>query len=643
MDFSIFDMNGAMMSMFEGQTGGLQGMPRGTTDLDPKQFLNQLNRIVQQHQPREGAGSMADTSSDPGVPELLGESMGEEEGISFLIQLKSLFLALSDGDLDNLSINGEGLEALEQLLAKAGFDASAIEALTEDLHISLENGEQVTVSDFMDNLFELPKEEEIDSTEVVETEVLLATSDSPYMRTMLNMLGLPDDKISEIMAESSRGSQGFSLDTAIDMLRQFETNAFSSGTTYKTETGDDSFVKVFDALGLTLPPSGFSKETATPELTLANLIGVMEQKQSELSAEASGISGMTSGNLSATAISGMVNRNISAAAMADGGMVKSVENMFASDHPIHGGAQVSLFTQAGTQEASTSAAHQELFAQLFNGLETSSSAETAQAAAPTDMVTGQIRDQIKNDLMNPVKEMMAGAEESNKTIANKINPAALAAQVTPEGNSQTGIGDLAASLSEKSAILGKAAEEKTSYADISQLGQGAEKTGPLTNLDNGAQAAARARQTFNSLPAHVTNQVGKNIVKAINLGENTLHLQLKPAELGRVFMTIDNTGDSMKVSIITENQSAKDILAANVNEIKTILSSSGISLEKFDVDMSGDFRQSMADARGQSGQSGKKKSGQQGRSAGRLDEDTTTNINTLTREQMNAGAMHFVA
>ena len=44
MDFSIFDMNGAMMSMFEGQTGGLQGMPRGTTDLDPKQFLNQLNR-----------------------------------------------------------------------------------------------------------------------------------------------------------------------------------------------------------------------------------------------------------------------------------------------------------------------------------------------------------------------------------------------------------------------------------------------------------------------------------------------------------------------------------------------------------------------------------------------------------------------
>ena len=200
--------------------------------------------------------SEADTSDERSIPELLGESMEDEKGISFLTQLKSLFLALSDGDLDNLSINGEGLEALEQLLAKAGFDVSSIKGVTEDLHISLENGEEVTVSEFMGNLFELPKEEDIDNTEIVKTEILLATSDVPYMRSMLNKLGIPDDKISEIMAEASRGSLGFSLDTAIEKLRQFENSAFSAGITYKAEAGDDSFVNMFEALGLAMTSGG---------------------------------------------------------------------------------------------------------------------------------------------------------------------------------------------------------------------------------------------------------------------------------------------------------------------------------------------------------------------------------------------------
>jgi flagellar hook-length control protein FliK len=631
MDFTFLNMNGAMMSMFGGQTGGLQGMPQGTADMDPKQFLNELNRIVQQHQSRESAGSAADTSGEGGVAELLGESMEGEEGISFLTQLKSLFLALSNGDLDNLSVTGEGLEALEQLLVKAGFDPSSIEALTEDLHLALENGEEVTVSDFMADLFKLPKAEE-NEVEFVEAETLLATSDVPYMHTILNMLGLPDDKITEIMAESSRGNQGISLDTAVDMLRQFEAGAFTSGSSYKTEPGNNSFEKLFESLGLTMP-SGKGGE----ELSLADLIGALEQKRAALSAEAAAVSGMSRVPLYTT---GMAD---SGTAQTVGNMFAVDGNMFAAENPIFQNTQAAVFSQGGSPETHTSATHQELFAQLFNGLETSSSADTAQATAPTDMVTGQMRDQIKNDLINPVRDMMAGVEDPTKAVTNKINPATLAAQTNPEGNSQAHLGDLGASLGEKSAMLGKSAEEKISYTDVSQLAQGGEKTGSLSNLENGAQAAAKARQTFNSLPAHVTNQVGKNIVRAVNLGESTLHIQLKPAELGRVFMTIDNSGDSMKVSIITENQSARDILAANVNEVKTILSSSGISLEKFDVDMSGDFRQSMADARGQNSQSGKKKSGQQGETADNLDDDITTKLNTLPNEHANNGAMHFVA
>jgi flagellar hook-length control protein FliK len=126
--------------------------------------------------------------------------------------------------------------------------------------------------------------------------------------------------------------------------------------------------------------------------------------------------------------------------------------------------------------------------------------------------------------------------------------------------------------------------------------------GTLAGLD-----VVKAKSNFKNLPTYVTHQVGKSLVRAINHGENTLKIQLKPPELGRLVMHIDNTGNSMKVSIMTENQAAKEMLSANVNELRTVLSSAGISLESFDVDMNSNFKQSMADAKNQSNTFGGKK------------------------------------
>ena len=130
--------------------------------------------------------------------------------------------------------------------------------------------------------------------------------------------------------------------------------------------------------------------------------------------------------------------------------------------------------------------------------------------------------------------------------------------------------------------------------------------GPSDGKTDSLGAALKAKATARTMPAYVMNQVEKSIVRAVNQGENTLKLQLKPAELGRLLLTIDHVGDSMKVSITTENHVAKDILAAHVNELKTVLAAAGISLDEFDVDMSSDFRQSMADTKNQSGNSNRK-------------------------------------
>ncbi len=175
--------------------------------------------------------------------------------IAFLNELKSLLLTLSNGNLENLSINGEGLDSLGQLLVKAGFDPESVDKLMADLSISLEEGEEVTISDFMDKLFDLPREEDV--KELPESENLLTTADVPYMYSLLKMLGINEEKISEIMAEASRGNLGVSLDTTVEMLRQLDQSSFdmhhqsdqsslSSGITYQSAEGDDSYLTFFE-------------------------------------------------------------------------------------------------------------------------------------------------------------------------------------------------------------------------------------------------------------------------------------------------------------------------------------------------------------------------------------------------------------
>jgi flagellar hook-length control protein FliK len=159
----------------------------------------------------------------------------------------------------------------------------------------------------------------------------------------------------------------------------------------------------------------------------------------------------------------------------------------------------------------------------------------------------------------------------------------------------------------------------------------------------GDLAFVKTKNNFKNLPTYVTHQVGKSLVRAINHGENSLKLQLKPPELGRLVIHIDNTGNTMKVSIMTENHAARDMLTANVNELRTVLSSAGISLESFDVDMNSNFRQSMADARNQFNSSGDNKQGKENVVDTPLSESELEGLAQDTALSMQNGSLHYVA
>ncbi|WP_187149277.1 flagellar hook-length control protein FliK [Desulforapulum autotrophicum] len=159
-------------------------------------------------------------------------------------------------------------------------------------------------------------------------------------------------------------------------------------------------------------------------------------------------------------------------------------------------------------------------------------------------------------------------------------------------------------------------------------------------MDSRGQSVADAGTPRSFLPAHVTSQVGKSLARAVSQGETELKLQLKPPELGRIIMTIDNIGTSLKVSVVTESHVAKEILAAHVNELKATLANSGISIGSFDVEMGSDFSQSMADARHQSKGSGSRRGRNRGAGIEEIGSDPKIDVRGFAGD---AHSLHFVA
>jgi flagellar hook-length control protein FliK len=95
-----------------------------------------------------------------------------------------------------------------------------------------------------------------------------------------------------------------------------------------------------------------------------------------------------------------------------------------------------------------------------------------------------------------------------------------------------------------------------------------------------------------SLPAPVVNQVGKEIAGFIQRGERFFSLQLKPPELGMVNIEMDVKENVLKMSIVTETGSAKDLLQANYADLRRVLEGYGIKVEALDVQLGSNLNQS---------------------------------------------------
>ena len=96
------------------------------------------------------------------------------------------------------------------------------------------------------------------------------------------------------------------------------------------------------------------------------------------------------------------------------------------------------------------------------------------------------------------------------------------------------------------------------------------------------------------LPNYLMDQMGRQIARAVNRGDGVIRFQLKPPEMGFVKLEMQLMDNQLSLSVAAENSSVKELLLANVQELRETLLTQGIRIDKLDIQLSSDFDRSLA-------------------------------------------------
>ncbi len=657
MNFAMFDMNPMMMGKempvdFSRKKGPEH--PSGLGD-----FLSRFEKAMKDHSPgsaRGGTGmsnSRADSLKDK-IDKLMSEAKTPMEFVQALEQIMSF---ISRGKLENLRIDSQGLAILKEMLSGAGFDPEEVDETFLKISQTID-AKKLPADTLLKGLVKIAPEK--DSAQVAgntpEEELMFPESMIPVIQSILYTLGMEKEVADHAMAKAVIKGRGIQLNELIEQLKNIASQ--NPRKSFQTPEGDDSFVMLLEQMGLSVEAlKGALPEDAS--LTLNRLIHSLEEVHKTVLKEHEALAGIADFT-DTKALQKQIGKEQNALSEA----LKKIFSMTdAEQAPSAGSSETGLFSEETSLTSLTGSDQEKIQKISFAWHQIKALADQMQGteeAQVSDNSMKTLSEKDRNDMFNALaehmkveeKDSMPGMEVSSEEVKkhhNKMfamdaakgeaaqkNDAVMAAAQGEGAQGKTEKSPMEEMLSRKVS----APRTKKTDSNGSQEGMDAITSKRTMTQD----AVKRAEAPPRPLPVHVTRQVSKGVLKAIQQGENTLRLQLKPASLGRLLITIDNLGDSMKVSVMTENQAAKDMLNANVNELKGVLANTGINLAQFDVDMGSDFGQSMANTQQGSGGTGKRGSHSgSGKIVSSADGDSLVSSGPDGRSEDADGSLHYVA
>jgi len=455
-------------------------------------------------------------------------------GHALMARIKK-YLQAQSGNLDKVTADARALNAFGRVLLSAGFDETAVmDMIAQVKESGGKNG--IKLSDLFAQLSGLDEEMSAKDND------LAAISALPFLESILLVLGLASEKIDAVLSGATVEGEGIRLSRLVSGLRGIDAGVppgkspEGPGSHFIREINDHikhHINQMMRQLGI----GSFSEQEEG--LTINKLIMQLEA---------------------------LMARN--ADKETSPGLQTAETNRFLSSLKVHDGIAANVFLTEKLNRQVT-------MSRLKVG---NKRAVTPDAAAKAGLEIG---------IEKGVAPYQAGVNEPG-TVNTRILQNAVGAEFLlndkPPGGGKPFSGDtgFGAGNSRRNPM-----ENGVFFHPEELNGPGAS-----THLT----AASGKTSAGKSLPAYVLNQVGRQIFRSVQQNQTEIHLQLKPPHLGRLRLSLETVNDGLRVSIMTEHQSTREMLRVHSGELRTALMEQGVRLEKIDVQVAFNFEQSMADS-----------------------------------------------
>ncbi len=455
-------------------------------------------------------------------------------GRATLERLRRILLA-QGGGLGQLQVNEKGLTALREILMAAGFTPDQV----SDLYDQLKKGaldHKVDVSDLFTRLNQMEAKTDKDDP-------MLDLSMLPYLQVILSNFGIDQARSDKIIADSTLAGEGVDLKQFIQGIR----TAIKQGQVPRTVNNR----KNNEQIAAFLADMNADKGAADAEgrITLERFVAALEKKFQQNNRK-----GLLDKTLAEAGARFLKNVGTKEDALSDSFSKEAIQGM--------------LPNKISTHEKSTKLHHKsgELKAAQISRL------EPDKAAGAIWLNVGMEPSQMlaeKTVGAGALSEDFLSLMEENRTdkIQELIQP------------------DLQNDLAGK--------DQDQEGRTLTSMGAGVKQSGKIGPAFVGSGEGAAGK----SLPAYVLHQVGRQIVRSVQENNNEIQLQLKPPHLGRLHLSLETVQDGVRVSIVAEQKSARELLVAHVDELRSALLDQGIKLEKIDVQIAFNFDQFMTQTR----------------------------------------------
>ena len=492
-----------------------------------------MNSVQKESFPQVGG------TAEPGLP-------GNKEYHFYLESLRKGLLAKGK-PLQQISLNGKDISILERFLCQCGFSEEKAKSFLHEL-IASNPRREINLSQFFRKISELDQYKR-----KMHVPITLEPSVIPYIESALRACGVTPKQLDHAFSAARAEAGGLNLHKLATELKEISAKIGAQGNNLPNKLKLDQFVKALEGLinRLSVSKGGVPGDQIKPD----------HQVLHQVSAKLDGIGKVTPHQ-------------------GTGGQISMKDFIIGHETMMHKGNQV----PTGIRDTIEQIVERAVIAEEKEG-----SLSPALSLSRLKLTGLHGRENIATHGRVDKKESFLSPLKSEGHIHGK-NGEQKVGSLYPGSKDGLPSGlDTAQGMKGKAEEQGNGATSKTKTGDILHHISNSQFSDTITAAKENQKPLVR-----DFLPAYLVDQVGKQVARSVLRGERVIRLQLKPPELGAVKVEMDIKGNILKLWMIAENSSVREVLLTNANELREALAEQGVKLERLDVHINDDSNQSLA-------------------------------------------------